>query len=87
MARPKTKTELIVSSQKNFNKLNEFVDSFSEKEKTAEFPKGTLNRNIRDVLAHLHHWNLMTLKWYKVGMKVKIQKCQQKVILGKPYLI
>lgn len=71
MSRPQTKDELTESSQKNYNKLNEFIDSFPDKEKKAEFPKGTLNRNIRDVLAHLHHWNLMTLEWYKVGMEGK----------------
>ncbi len=33
-----------------------------------EFPEGTLNRNVSDVLTHLHHWHLMMLKWYEVGM-------------------
>jgi len=28
-----------------------------------------LNRNIRDVLAHLHHWHLMMIEWYNTGMK------------------
>lgn len=69
MPRPKTKDELVESSQENFRKLNEFINIFSEQEQHLEFPKGTLNRNIRDVLAHLHHWNLMTLGWYEVGMK------------------
>lgn len=69
MPRPQTKGELIKSSQKNFDKLNELVDTFSDKEKVSEFSKGTLNRNIRDVLAHLHHWNLLTLGWYNVGME------------------
>ncbi len=69
MPRPKTKEGLIALSLKNFKKLNDFVDSFSPEEQNAEFPAGTLNRNIRDVLAHLHHWHLMLLKWYDVGMK------------------
>ncbi|MET2983824.1 ClbS/DfsB family four-helix bundle protein [Aureibaculum conchae] len=68
MPRPKTKAELLDLSQKNFRKLNDFVDSFSDQEQHTDFPKGTLNRNIRDVLAHLHHWHLMFLDWYKVGM-------------------
>ncbi len=68
MARPQSKSELLEASNKNFSKLNELIDTFSEAEKEAEFPKGTLNRNIKDVVAHLHHWNLMTLGWYKVGM-------------------
>ena len=69
MPRPRTKEELVALSQLNFTKLNQFVDSFSANEKNAEFPKGTLNRNIRDVLAHLHHWHLMMLDWYEFGMK------------------
>ena len=28
-----------------------------------------MNRNIRDVLAHLHHWHLLFLDWYVIGMK------------------
>ena len=33
-----------------------------------DFPEGTLNRNIRDVLAHLHYWHILLLGWYNVGM-------------------
>jgi hypothetical protein len=29
----------------------------------------TMNRNERDVLAHLHQWHLMMLQWHRVGMK------------------
>jgi len=68
MPRPKTKDELIEQSQKAYQKLNEFIDSFFDEEKNTDFPAGTLNRNIRDVVAHLHHWQLMLLGWYKVGM-------------------
>lgn len=68
MAVPKTKIELIQQSQENYKKLNELIDSFSIEEQVAEFPKGTMNRNIRDVIAHLHHWHVMFLYWYSVGM-------------------
>ncbi len=66
---PKTKNELLEQSQENYQKLIDFVESFSKQEQTAEFPPGTMNRNIRDVLAHLHHWHLMFLNWYTRGMK------------------
>jgi len=69
MPRPKSKDELLHLSQFNFEKLNDYVDSFPKAEQHAEFPQGTMNRNIRDVLAHLHHWHLMMLDWYEVGMK------------------
>lgn len=71
MPRPKTKDELLELSSVNFEKLNNLVDSYSPEEQLKEFPKGTMNRNIRDVLAHLHHWHLMMLDWYKLGMSDK----------------
>jgi hypothetical protein len=69
MAVPTTKIELIQQSQENYRKLNELIDSFPNEEQISEFPKGTMNRNIRDVIAHLHHWHLMFIDWYRVGMK------------------
>ena len=59
---------MIDLGHKNYEKLLNYVESFSEEEVHAEFPQGTLNRNIRDVLAHLHHWHLMMQDWYSVGM-------------------
>ncbi|MEM6526050.1 MAG: ClbS/DfsB family four-helix bundle protein [Bacteroidota bacterium] len=67
MPRPKTKDELLTQSQANLDKLNELIDGLSESVQHMEFPKGTLNRNIRDVIAHLHHWHKLFLGWYKVG--------------------
>jgi len=69
MAVPKTKNELFHQSQDNYQKLMALIDSFSEEKQLAEFPPGTMNRNIRDVLAHLYHWHLMFLDWYSIGMK------------------
>lgn len=71
MPRPKTKIELLDLGQKNFQKLNDFIDSFSEKEQNENFSEGTMNRNIRDVLTHLHEWHLMMKSWYYVGMNGK----------------
>lgn len=68
MARPKSKDELIELSNLNYNKLMDLVMQYTKQEKNREFPKGTLNRNIKDVLAHLHKWHLMMLEWYKIGM-------------------
>jgi len=69
MPRPKTKRELINLSELNFKKLNEFIDKLPEEKQNAEFQPGTMNRNIRDVLAHLHEWHLMMERWYTEGMK------------------
>jgi len=72
MAKPQSKKELIALSQKNYAALMDLVNSYSSEELVEEFPSGTLNRNIRDVLAHLHHWHLLLLGWYEVGMKGEI---------------
>ncbi len=68
MARPKTKSELLSLSKQNFNKLIDFIRGMDVNEQNKEFPQGTMNRNIRDVLMHLHHWHLMMLDWYATGM-------------------
>lgn len=69
MPRPKSKNELITLSQNNYKKLMTLVNSYSNEDVKKDFPKGTLNRNIKDVLAHLHQWHFMLLDWYEIGMK------------------
>ena len=69
MPRPKTKAELASASESNFHKLLDYIDNFNPEEQEGSFPPGTLNRNFRDILAHLHHWHLMFLNWYEVGMQ------------------
>ncbi|WP_297761161.1 ClbS/DfsB family four-helix bundle protein [uncultured Muriicola sp.] len=68
MSRPASKTELLNKSKASFQNLNGFIEQLSIEQQQKEFPIGIMNRNIRDVLMHLHHWHLMFLKWYKVGM-------------------
>lgn len=69
MAKPATKEELITQTEGNFATLMNLVESLSPEQLESEFPEGSLNRNVRDVLAHLHHWHIMFLDWYEVGMK------------------
>lgn len=71
MPRPKSKSELLDLSQANFEKLNNYVNQFSPEEQLVEFPKGTMNRDMRDVLAHLYAWHLLFQNWYEVGMEGK----------------
>ena len=70
MPRPKTKSELLALSQKNYQDLVDLVGSFSAAELAKDFA-GYMNKNPRDVLCHLHEWHLMMLDWYKVGMSGK----------------
>lgn len=69
MARPTTKKELEELSRANYTKLFGLINSYTEEVQEKEFTTPTLNRNIRDVLAHLHYWHLLMLGWYEVGMK------------------
>ena len=71
MPRPKSKQELEELSNENFSRLLGYISTLSEEERNQEFPPGTLNRNIRDILAHLHEWHLMILNWYEIGMSGK----------------
>lgn len=68
MPRPKTKKDLLELGKTNFKKLMEKVDSLGDGIHSIEFPEGYLNRNVKDVLAHLHEWHNMMLEWYRVGM-------------------
>ena len=69
MSRPKNKSELLEISSNNYQALTNYVENLSLEELNMEFPEGFLNRNVRDVLAHLHHWHIMMLDWYEKGMK------------------
>jgi hypothetical protein len=72
MPRPKTKDELINLSRENFEKLFALVDSFTDEQQRAIYIfDNDRDKNIRDILAHLHHWHLMMLEWYEVGMSGK----------------
>lgn len=69
MPKPSNKKELISESRDRFLTLLTLVESYPLETQRLNFPHGSLNRNIRDVLTHLHEWHLMTLRWYKIGME------------------
>lgn len=68
MPRPTNKLELLNLGETNYLKLLNFIDALTEEEQQESFPEGTLNRNIRDVLGHLHHWHLLMKGWHDVGL-------------------
>ncbi|MFS4467885.1 ClbS/DfsB family four-helix bundle protein [Maribacter sp. 2210JD10-5] len=71
MPRPKTKKELLALSNENYKKLIAFINGLPKEKRNTEFPSQFLNRNIRDVLAHLHHWHILVLSWYNQGKEGK----------------
>lgn len=68
MPKPKNKTELLDLGARNYQKLLDYIDALPPEQQKAAFPEGYLNRNIPDVLMHLHEWHLMLLGWYEEGM-------------------
>lgn len=52
-----------------YQRLVQLIEDMPEAVQEREFAPGTMNRNIRDVLGHLHHWHLLFLNWYEAGMK------------------
>ena len=68
MSRPQSKSELLKASENNYGALCELVDGLSSQQLRGNFPFSHRDKNVRDVLAHLHEWHLMLLRWYKIGM-------------------
>ncbi|MDR1344134.1 MAG: ClbS/DfsB family four-helix bundle protein [Tannerellaceae bacterium] len=73
MARPTTKSDLIIAANGQFDKLWKLIDSMSDEEQNAPFgsdiaTKGIVShwgrdRNLRDVLVHLYEWHQLLIKW------------------------
>ena len=68
MARPRNRSDLLQRSRDSYGALQGYIESLPEEARHTKFPPGMLNQNIRDVLAHLHHWHLMLEGWYETGM-------------------
>ena len=68
MARPTDKASLLAQSTANFEKLTAMVNGFTAEQLAGSFPFEDRDRNVRDVLVHLHEWHLMMQTWYAVGM-------------------
>lgn len=71
MAKAQNKEELLTQVNASYTELLDRVHSLTTEQQNAEFPFPTMNRNIRDLLAHVHEWQLMLEDWYKVGMSGK----------------
>ncbi|MCB2412779.1 ClbS/DfsB family four-helix bundle protein [Demequina sp. TTPB684] len=63
MGRPQSRDELLDASEASFAKLMSLVDSLSDEQQLAEFAFEDRDRNVRDVLVHLHEWHLLLLAW------------------------
>lgn len=72
MVRPTSKNDLIESSEEQYNKLISLLNSLSDEELNLPFSfdldkeKGAhwkRDKNIHDVLIHLHEWHKLLLNW------------------------
>lgn len=73
MPRPQTKIDLLEAATSNYEKLLELIDSMTEIERNTEFDFSKdekkkeahwkRDKNLRDVLIHLHEWHNLMLDW------------------------
>ena len=69
MPRPQNKIDLINLSNENYHLMFDLIKTFDKDEIiNGKIPFEDRDKNIRDILVHLHHWHPMFLEWYKVGM-------------------
>ena len=90
MARPKTKENLMIAAKENFEKLNTLISKMSDKELTTPFDFSKdekkkeahwrRDKNLRDILIHLHEWHKLVLNWVESN-----QKGEEKPFLPEPY--
>ncbi len=79
MARATTKTDLITAAHEQFDALWTLIDSMTVDEQTARFnfeitasmkeAHWERDRNLRDVLVHLHEWHQLLLNWVDSNLK------------------
>lgn len=67
MSRPINKTDLLALSSNLYDKLVSTIGSLDKTRLNEDFSSLSLNKNVRDVLMHLHEWHNMFLSWYEVG--------------------
>ncbi len=90
MPRPRNKNDLLRAANEQYEKLNSFIASLTEKELNTEFdfsgdPKKTerhwsRDKNLRDIYVHLYEWHQLLLNWIKAN-----QSGEAKPFIPEPY--
>lgn len=78
MARPTSKTDLMIAAQNNFEKLSGLIVSMTEIELNTPFDFSSdekkkeahwkRDKNLRDILIHLYEWHQLLLNWVSSNM-------------------
>lgn len=78
MPRPANKKELLDAAASNYDKLNAMIDTLTDEELNTPFDfsadtKKTeahwgRDKNLRDILVHLHEWQVLLLQWMEANM-------------------
>ena len=78
MPRPTTKADLLATASEEYEKLWKLIASMSEEVRNADFnaemaAKGkeahwSRDKNLRDVLVHLHEWHKLFILWESENM-------------------
>jgi len=63
MGKPTTKEELIQFSQRDYETIMAIIDKLSAKQRLKEWKTSGRDKNLRDILFHLHAWHQMCHKW------------------------
>ena len=67
MPRPTTKQDLLTAADTQFVKLWKLIDSITPDKQAAAFSFEDRDKNVRDVLVHLHEWHNMVTAWHRIG--------------------
>lgn len=68
MARPTTRGELLDASAASFGALMAALDAMPPERRTAPFAFEDRDKNVRDVLVHLHEWHVLLLTWAETNL-------------------
>lgn len=79
MARPRNKEDLQKAAAENFEKLNDLIDSLTEKEMSTPFDFSAnekrkeahwkRDKNVRDILVHLYEWHQLMIRFVDENIK------------------
>lgn len=62
-----THAELMARNDAEFAELLTLIDGLADESLAAEFAGGGRDRNVRDVVAHLHAWHILLERWSSDG--------------------